>query len=62
MTDEYWKRKVKELPLAAQQSRYLELTGKIANMVVLSKEELAELIALRDVLQQAARDSQGSKK
>jgi hypothetical protein len=55
MADDYWTRTVRDLPLSAQQSRYRELTGKIASMVVLSKEELAELIALRDVLQETAR-------
>lgn len=55
MPDEYWTRKVRQMPLQQRQARYRELAGKVAGMIVLTKEEFSELIALRDVLQEEAR-------
>jgi hypothetical protein len=43
-------------PLAAKQARYLELARKVAEMRILAKDELAELIALRESLQKTAQE------
>jgi hypothetical protein len=54
MLDDYWERTVKHWPLEGQQARFQELAKKILNMQILSKDELEELIALRQSLQQKA--------
>jgi hypothetical protein len=61
MPEEYWTQKVRAMPLAQQQARYRELTRKVADMVLLTKEEFSEMIALRDALQdKAKRDNQAA--
>jgi hypothetical protein len=61
MADDYWTRKVRQMPLSTRQSRYRELTKKVAGEIVLSKDELAELIALREVLQNPPLGGDGDK-
>ena len=42
------------LPVQQRQARYLELANKIAALVILTKEEMEELILLRNSLRQDA--------
>jgi hypothetical protein len=54
MANDYWTEKVRSMTLPEQRSRLAELSRKIRRMVVLAKDELSELIALRKSLQEQA--------
>jgi hypothetical protein len=55
MTQDYWSQRVSELLPIERQARYLELARKASQMIILTKDELAELIALRDSLERNGR-------
>ena len=48
--------KIHGLPVPERQKRYLELSSKVANLVVLTQIELEELVVLRDLLQANAQN------
>jgi hypothetical protein len=53
-----WSRNIQEMPLPKRRQRYMELSTKIFNMEILTKDELSELIAIRESLQQIARNKE----
>jgi hypothetical protein len=55
---DYWSKKIQDMPLNQKRVRFMELATKIVNMQVLAKDELSELIALRESLQLMARNAE----
>lgn len=55
---DYWSKTVQDMPASQKRTRFMELANKIFNMEILTKDELSELIAIRESLQQIARNNE----
>jgi hypothetical protein len=49
------------LPLEHKQARYFELAQKVAQVILLTEEEMLELVVLREALQQVAAEFKPAK-
>jgi hypothetical protein len=55
---DYWSKAIQDMPLNLKRARFMELASQIVKMQVLTTDELSELIALRESLQQVARNAE----